>query len=363
MEINKRIMVLIPAYMPGERLITLCRQLMGMGFRVTVVNDGSGPGYNYYFNMLPTEVVVLNHTANCGKGRALKTGLLYIHRNFPSILGVVTADADGQHLLQDIIKISKQLEHHEDSIILGSRQFDGKVPLKSKFGNLLTRWVFAASSGKVVHDTQTGLRGIPFRMIPELLAIKGDKYEYEMNVLIWAAKRKKEIREVNIKTVYIGGNESSHFRAVRDSILIYEKILRFALSSLASFALDFTLLILLRALTSSMEASLSLFVSAFGARAISSVFNFMLNKRLVFESKENGAPEARKYFVLAGAIITVNYGMLYALNLLLGIPLGISKIATELFLYAASYRVQSRHVFKDEVRTRRKMHSITGRLK
>lgn len=241
METNKRIMVLIPAYMPGERLIKLCRQLVGMGVRVTVVNDGSGTGYNYFFNMLPTEVVVLSHTANCGKGRALKTGLLYIQRNFPSIPGVVTADADGQHLIQDIINVSKELEHHEDSIILGSRQFEGKVPLRSKLGNLLTKWVFAAASGKVVHDTQTGLRGIPFRMIPDLLTIEGQKYEYEMNVLIWAAKRKKEIREVNIKTVYLEGNKTTHFRAVRDSMLIYAKILKFTLSSLASFALDFTL--------------------------------------------------------------------------------------------------------------------------
>lgn len=363
MEINNRIMVLIPAYMPGDRLIRLCRQLVSAGFRVTVVNDGSGQGYDYYFNMLPTEVVVLNHAKNCGKGRALKTGLLYIHRNFPSILGVVTADADGQHLLQDIQNVSQELEQHEDRIILGCREFDGKVPMRSKLGNLLTKWVFAASSGKMIQDTQTGLRGFPFRMIPDLLAIQGEKYEYEMNVLLWAAKSKRTIREVNIKTVYIEGNESSHFRAVRDSILIYAKILRFTLSSLASFALDFTLLILFRSITSSLEPSLSLLVSAVGARAISSVFNFMLNKRLVFESRENMAPEAGKYFVLAGAILAVNYGMLYLLNIVLGIPLGSSKLATELLLYVASYRVQSRHVFKKEVETKRKMNAEAGRVK
>ncbi|MGB4587833.1 MAG: bifunctional glycosyltransferase family 2/GtrA family protein [Clostridiaceae bacterium] len=363
MEINKRIMVLIPAYMPGERLIKLCRQLVEMGFRVTVVNDGSGSGYNYYFNRLPTEVVVLSHTSNCGKGRALKTGLDYISRNFPSSLGVITADADEQHLLQDIIKVSKELENHEDSIILGRRQFDGKVPLKSKLGNLFTRWVFAASFGKIIDDTQTGLRGLPFRMIPDLLTIQGEKYEYEMNVLIWAAKREKEIREVKIKTVYLEGNESSHFRAVRDSLLIYKKILRFTLSSLASFALDFSLLILLRRLTLSLEPSLSLLISALGARAISSLFNFGLNKKLVFESKEKGAPEAKKYFMLAGAILTVNYGMLYLLNIVLGIPLEISKLGTELLLYVASYRVQNRHVFKDEVKTRIKTNMAAGGIK
>lgn len=363
MEINKRIMVLIPAYMPGEGLIELCRRLVAMGFRVTVVNDGSGAGYNYYFNMLPTEVVILNHTNNCGKGKALKTGLQYIHRNFPNLLGVITADADGQHLIQDIIKVSEELEHHEDGIILGSRQFNGKVPLRSKLGNLLTRWVFAAASGKMVHDTQTGLRGIPFRMIPELLEIEGEKYEYEMNVLLWAAKGKKNIREVNIKTVYLDGNGSSHFRAVRDSLLIYAKILKFTLSSFAAFALDFTLLIVFRALTSSLEPSISLFVSAVGARAISSTVNFIANKKLVFESKENGTSEAKKYFLLAGTIIAVNYGVLYILNLMLRIPLGISKVATELFLYAASYRVQSRHVFKEDLTAGTKIQSIAGRTK
>jgi putative flippase GtrA len=364
METRKRIVVLIPAYKPGEALVRLCRQLVSMGFMVAVINDGSGNLYNYYFSMLPTEALVLNHTTNRGKGRALKTGLEYIHRHFPSIAGVITADADGQHLLEDIMKVSKELEEHEASLILGCRRFDGKVPLRSRLGNLLTRWIFAASSGKMVTDTQTGLRGIPYRMIPAMLDIDGDRYEYEMNMLLLSAKAKADIREVPIRTVYIKGNESSHFRAVRDSLMIYSRILRFGLSSIASFALDFILLLILRQLTSSLEPSLSLLVSAAGARAASSVFNFMLNRRLVFKSSGRAAPEAARYFTLAGAILVANYGLLYILNIILGINIVVAKLVTELLLYAASYRIQRNIVFREERHTKPKMDAaITGRIK
>jgi putative flippase GtrA len=364
METRKRIVVLIPAYKPGEALVRLCRQLVSMGFMVAVINDGSGIEYNYYFSMLPTEALVLNHTTNRGKGRALKTGLEYIHRHFPSIAGVITADADGQHLLEDIMKVSKEVEEHEASLILGCRRFDGKVPLRSRLGNLLTRWIFAASSGKMVTDTQTGLRGIPYRLIPEMLMIEGDRYEYEMNMLLSAAKGKTGIREVPIRTVYIRGNESSHFRAVRDSLMIYGRILKFGLSSLVSFALDFTLLLILRQLTSSLDPSLSLLVSAAGARAASSVFNFMLNRRLVFKSKASAAPEAMRYFTLAGSILIANYGLLYLFNIMFGINIVASKVVTELLLYAASYRVQRNLVFREEKDIKAKMDAaITGRLK
>lgn len=356
-------MVLIPAYKPGEALVRLCRQLVSMGFMVTVINDGSGIEYNYFFSMLTTEALVLNHTVNRGKGRALKTGLEYIHRHFPSIAGVVTADADGQHLLEDILKVSKELEEHEGSLILGSRRFDGKVPLRSKLGNLITRWIFAASSGKMVSDTQTGLRGIPYRMIPDMLEIEGDRYEYEMNMLLNAARGKRDIREVPIRTVYIRGNESSHFRAVRDSLMIYRRILKFGLSSLASFAVDFTLLLAFRQLTSFMVPSLSLLVSAAGARAASSILNFMLNRRLVFESSGSAAYEAVRYFTLAGVILAANYGLLYLLNIFLGVNIIAAKLVTELLLYAASYMFQRNLVFRGEQSKVKIDAAVTGRMK
>lgn len=364
METRRRIVVLIPAYKPGEALVKLARQLVAMGFMVVVINDGSGMEFNYYFNMLPTEALVLNHTVNRGKGRALKTGLEYIHRHFPSIEGVVTADADGQHVLEDIMKVSDELERHNGSLILGSRRFDGKVPLRSRLGNLLTRWIFAASTGKMLTDTQTGLRGIPYRMIPEMAQVEGDRYEYEMNMLLSAARGKTEIREVPIRTVYIRGNESSHFRAVRDSLMIYRRILKFGLSSLASFTLDFTILLILKQLTSSLDPSLSLLVSVAGARAASSVLNFMLNKKLVFESRGSAAAEALKYFTLAGGILSANYGLLFLINIVLGINLVAAKVVTELVLYAASYRVQRNLVFREERHANQNIDAtITGRLK
>ena len=76
---------------------------------------------------------------NQGKGAALKTGFSYILKNTKNCLGVVTADADGQHLKKDILAIADCLKPEQRELTIGSRTFDSDVPLRSHFGNKLTR--------------------------------------------------------------------------------------------------------------------------------------------------------------------------------------------------------------------------------
>ena len=113
--------------------------------------------------------------------------------------------------------------------MIGSRAFVGEVPLRSRFGNTVTRGVYHLVSGVKVQDTQTGLRGFDRSLLEWLLSIPGERYEYEMNVLMSAARDKIQIGEVPIETVYEGKNESSHFRPIHDSVKIYKEIFRFAI--------------------------------------------------------------------------------------------------------------------------------------
>ena len=244
-----RIAALIPAYQPDEKLITLLEELnANTDYDIFVVNDGSRKECDEIFNAAARYSTILVHEVNRGKGAALKTGISYILEN-TDCEGVVTLDSDGQHTVTDTKRTVEALEEHPDSLIVGGRLFTGKVPLRSKFGNAVTRGVFKMSTGVGVHDTQTGLRAFSRKLMPELAELKGDRYEYEMNVLLECTEKSIPIFEIPIETIYIEENKSSHFNPLKDSWKIYKLIIKFGAptlllfiaSSLLSFVIDFLL--------------------------------------------------------------------------------------------------------------------------
>jgi len=216
--------ILIPAYKPNIMMIDLVDTLLKEGYLVTVIDDGSGEEFKDVFDSLNKEVKLLKHEENMGKGRAMKTGFTYILENNPNSKGVITVDADGQHLPEDIKKVKDKLIDKQNKIVIGSRLFKGNVPLRSRFGNGVTKFVFAVISGLRLEDTQTGLRGIPYSYLEEMISLDGERYEYEMNMLMHIAKNKIPLIEVPIETVYIEENASSHFNTIKDSAKIYKVI-------------------------------------------------------------------------------------------------------------------------------------------
>ena len=217
---------LIPAYQPDKRLIRITEQLAANGFQVVVVDDGSGAEYaDLFLELLPFADVV-THQVNRGKGAALKTGLAAIAEKGSAEYVVVTLDADGQHSIDDVIRVTEAAEKNKNALILGTRGFDTNVPIKSRLGNDITRCVFSFVTGVKVHDTQTGLRAFSDQDVAFMQKIDGERYEYEINVLLEYAKHNRKMCEVPIATIYLDDNKSSHFHAVRDSVLIYMEILK-----------------------------------------------------------------------------------------------------------------------------------------
>ncbi len=230
--------IVIPAYQPGPELETLVKALLAEGgTEVIIVDDGSSLEQASIFPALASlpGVHMLRHDTNKGKGEALKTAFNYFLTSFPEASpGIVTADADGQHLPEDIAAVSRCLSENGAALCLGTRRFKGVVPAKSLFGNALTRLVFRAFSGRAVSDTQTGLRGVPRAFLPGLLKARASGYAFELEMLLMAARSGMQITEVPIETVYMQGNASSHFRPLLDSLRIYSVFLRFAASALAA---------------------------------------------------------------------------------------------------------------------------------
>ena len=242
--------ILIPAFNPDLNLPAYVRELCEAGFsHIVVIDDGSFQEKQEIFQRLETEYgcLVLRHAVNMGKGRALKDALNY-YQVFLSreCSGVITADCDGQHTVEDIRRMGQAMEEHPDSLILGARDFDQKsVPAKSRVGNKLTRTVMRLFYGGKISDTQTGLRAIPNSLVEEYLTLPGERFEFETAMLLTALRRKTRIEEVPIQTVYLDGNKSTHFRPVADSWAIYKLILgtffKYSLSSLSSCLIDFAL--------------------------------------------------------------------------------------------------------------------------
>lgn len=227
------IAVIIPAWQPDQELLHLVRSLEQRGCSVViVVDDGSGYAYRPVLDQVRSVsgVRLLHHAQNLGKGSALKTGMRCFLSDFPEYSGVVTADADGQHAPEDIERVASTLEQEHNLLVLGIRSRDFLAPLRSRFGNSLTRHVFRAVTGMAVADTQTGLRGFPRALLPEMLDISGDRYEYEMAVLLTYCNSGRALIHVPIRTIYNDGNRSSHFHPIRDSIHIYKVMARHWLS-------------------------------------------------------------------------------------------------------------------------------------
>jgi glycosyltransferase involved in cell wall biosynthesis len=221
--------VLAPVYQPGRHLVDVVSELRDAApdMPVVVVDDGSGPESAPQLDAVrDLGCTVLRLGMNRGKGVALKTGF----RHIASALAghdVVCADPDGQHRVEDIVRVADRVRATGHTV-LGVREFEGDVPLRSRIGNTVTRHLFRAATGRAVRDTQTGLRAYPATLLDWLLTVPGERFEYEMNTLLGAARAGHAIDEVVIATTYMADNASSHFGSLTDSARVYWPLLRFA---------------------------------------------------------------------------------------------------------------------------------------
>ena len=349
--------ILIPAYNPDGRLLELVDALRGKHRRIVLVDDGSSVGREIFSAAEGRVERVLRHDRNRGKGAALKTGFRHLIEaagGSGALPDVITADADGQHTPRDIARVEEALRASPDALVLGVRSFVGKVPLRSRFGNFWTRWMFFLVTRLKVRDTQTGLRGIPGALLARVAALPGDRYEYEMAMLADARHHPKRPVEVPIATVYEPGNASSHFHPLVDSIRIYRSLFQFCLSSVLSFLIDnglfaATVWAMARRGASRQDGIL---VAIVLARSVSSHFNYFYNRYVVFrrEGRTGGTHRSYfAYFALVLAIAMASWALTEGLSALLGangLLITAVKIAVDTALFFASYRIQKKIVFR-----------------
>lgn len=336
---DKKIAV-IPAYEPDEKLTALVREAKQSGFEIIVVDDGSGERYRQVFDSVKKDAELISYPENRGKGYALKAAFARI-RALGETGVVVVLDCDGQHTVKDAVRLCGMVRQHPQALHLGRRVLRADAPRRSRFGNRVTAAVFRLATGCTIHDTQTGMRAFSTALLDRMLEIEGNRYEYEMNMLMTFAREKQPVLETEIATIYIDNNKGSHFRTVRDSLRIYRDILKFAGASVLSFLLDYTLYGLFFWVTGGQAV-----LSNITARVFSAVFNFQLNRRYVFQSRESVRESAVKYGLLAVSILVLNSCLLQIQISVFSFNGMLAKLLTEGILFLGSYFIQKNLVFR-----------------
>jgi len=338
--------VLIPAFQPGKTLAPLVRELAAapeIGV-IIVVDDGSGPEFGEVFREIAEDgrVQVLRHVVNLGKGAALKTGMNHAACLFPDSVGVVTADADGQHSPQDVRRVAAALAAEPERLILGARTFDAAAPWRSRVGNRMTRSIMRAVTGQRLSDTQTGLRGVPMDFIPELLKLRATGYEFELDMLVTCRNTARPIRELPISTIYIEGNRSSHFNPLTDSMRIYFIFVRFLAVSLTTAGIDNVVFIFAMWLWTSPLLCQAI------SRFIAGTFQFTAVKRGVFHSRARNVVAAPKYILTTALSGALSYMLIHNLVAFAGMGVVPAKLLAETTLFFFSFVIQRDFVFSQK---------------
>lgn len=342
----KNIFIVVPTLEPDEKIMSkFIKELHKEFENILVVNDGSSKSHDKFFTSLEKDgIKVFRHYKNFGKGRALKNALNYLLNEHKDILGIVTCDCDGQHSVKDIKKCAKALVENPNKLVLGVRNFDDdNVPPKSKFGNKITRNIFKIFIGLEISDTQTGLRAFSKDLMIKFMALPGERYEYETNMLIECKDKDIELEEVEIETIYLNNNLNSHFNPLRDSIMIYRLFAKYFLASFSSFVLD---IILFSSIIGILNINSKILAATILARVVSSIYNYLVNSKLVF--KNMSIKTLVKYYSLAVIQMFISGCFVTYLFSLLNVNAVLIKVIVDFIIWITDLVILREYVFKGE---------------
>lgn len=347
------VFVVIPSLNPDEKLVNTVNGMLEAGFtRIIVINDGSDREHLENFPKADENITVLHRRQNHGKGAAMKVAFKHILKKYPEAECVITVDGDGQHTPHDALACVNELLENNRDVVLGCRDFSGEdVPKRSRRGNHITSAVFKILCGMELSDTQTGLRAFSARILPTLLDVKGDRYDYETNMLLKFKHCGVVITEVPIDTVYIEENATSHFRPFVDSFRIYRFILSYLLSSAVSFVADISLFYIISKLLKSALGDVTALVATAIARLFSSLLNYNINRTRVFNSNADKKRSLVRYYALAIPQMLISALLVTLLTKVIKATPELAsfiKAIVDIVLFFISYRIQQTWVFSEK---------------
>lgn len=215
-----RCAVAIPALDAGASVAEVVKRCRPFAAEVLVIDDGSID--NTADAALAAGARVLTHDRNLGKGRALQTAFNELFKSHPQ---VVTVDADGQHVPEEIPLLVEAASGGAD-LVIGTREHHfARMNRVRRTSNSLSSKAIATLAGCMLSDVQSGFR-LYSRGLYQRVGLPEPGFEAESAVVVRAARRGLAIATVPIRLEVIDGTGTSHYRPIVDSLRIAVAVVR-----------------------------------------------------------------------------------------------------------------------------------------
>ena len=316
--------VLLVAFEPKSNFLSFVQEIKQAGFEVLVINDGSPVSFDSIFLEVSKMVKVLKHEFNRGKGASIKTGLEYIQTYCKENYVVVTMDSGGDYTLEDVEQISKEAIINTNSLLLGSRRRKN-TSIVNNIGKEVMRFAYQKKTGLDIYDTQANLRAFTNFLTPFLLSVKGNRFNYEMNVLLSCAEKK-----INIKEIALVNKEVEEIvkEEHQEEVIPEREIFKTVCFSIFGIGIDFCLFLILSLFSKNGLLSLVF------ARILSALFIFNKEKPQMIQKMFDSSKISTYYFLFVGGQLVCSVLLFLLLNSALHLPLLFAKIVTEVAMYA-----------------------------
>lgn len=219
---RERILCVIPALNAAKTLGSVVEATLREAEPVLVIDDGSSDGTGEVARA--AGAIVLRHDLNQGKGAALKTGFAWaLEQGYE---GVITLDADGQHLPSEIPKFVRERASGGADLIIGGRAhlFGGMLP-RRRNANRFSAWCIAKCSGVRITDSQSGFRFYSANLLRNV-QLRADGFDMESEVIVRAGRRGFPIVTIPIDLGFVDGLATSHYRPLKDTLRIAMTVTR-----------------------------------------------------------------------------------------------------------------------------------------
>ena len=220
MKLSRAVAAVIPALDASPSVGEVVRRTLAQMGNVVVVDDGSADNTAEAARKAGAEVIT--HPRNRGKGAALRTAFALLwERGYE---GVVTLDADGQHLPEEIPHLLEVWESGAD-LVLGTRDhLFREMAWIRRASNRVSSRLISFAAGVTLPDIQTGFRTYS-RNLLESTGFPENRFEAESAVVVRAARRGFKISTVPIHLGFPDGRCTSHYRPVIDSARIARAVI------------------------------------------------------------------------------------------------------------------------------------------
>lgn len=336
---NNLKIALITVFEPDNHFVEFLKSLKEANFEVLVINDGSQVTFNKIFEEAGKIVRILNHEFNRGMGASIKTGLEYIKKNCQGNYIVVTMDYHKKQEIEDIKQVSEAVLLNPNAFVLGSKRRTKETSITTKLGSEAMRFAYQKKTGIDVYDTNANLRGFSNNLIDFLLQVKGNRKDYEINVLLKCAEQKIEIKEIALTEEE---KKILERKEKKKETSFESEIFKFAMLSPFGLGIDFVLFLILYLFSKQGMVSLVF------AKIVSSIIDFSRDKTHIYKIEPDASKVTKLYCLFVFLIILVDCLLFGFLSSFFSLQIIFAKIVGEIAVYAVCLGIREGFPEPDE---------------